>query len=175
MILTLFRHAASSLALLLLAGVSGASAQGANAIPALQIFGPWGTYVSGEGASRVCFVTSEPKERLPANLNRDPGYLSVSIRPGDKVRGEVSVVLGFSARESEPATATIGDRSFAMLKQGETLFLQNPAEESAFIAALRQGSELSVKLTSARGNAVTDVYSLSGFTRSWELAQKQCP
>lgn len=174
MILTPFRHATVSLALLFLAGVNAAIAQGTNTVPAVQIFGPWGTYVSGEGAGRICFAMSEPKERLPASLNRGPGYLSVAIRPADKVRGEVSVVLGFGARESEPATATVGDRTFAMLKQGETLFVQNPAEESAFIAALRQGSDLSIKLTSARGNAVTDVYSLSGFTRSWELAQKQC-
>lgn len=175
MILTMFRHATAALVLLFAAGITGASAQGANTVPAVQIFGPWGTYVSGEGAGRICFAMSEPKERLPANLNRGPGYLSVSIRPAEKVRGEASVVLGFAARESDPATATIGDRTFAMLKQGETLFLQNPAEESAFIAAMRQGSDLSVKLTSARGNAVTEVYSLSGFTRSLELAQKQCP
>lgn len=174
MILTLFRTISVFLAMFAAAGFGSAHAQGANTVPAVQIFGPWGTYVAGEGSNRICFAMSEPKERLPANLNRGPGYLSVSIRPADKVRGEVSVVLGFGARESDPATATIGERTFAMLKQGETLFLQNPAEEGAFIAALRQGSDLSVKLTSARGNAVTEIYSLSGFTRSWELAQKQC-
>lgn len=175
MILTIARHAAITLFALATAGIQGASAQGANMVPAVQVFGSWGTYATGEGASRVCFAMSEPKERLPANLNRGPGHLYVSIRPADKVRGEVGVVLGFAARDSDPATATIGDRTFAMMKQGESLFLANPAEESAFIAALRQGSDLSVKLTSARGNAVTEVYSLSGFTRSWELAQKQCP
>ncbi len=142
----------------------------------LESAGAWGAYASQQGpGGKICYALSQPKDRLPKGLNRDPAYLYVSIRPRERVKGEISWVLGFPTKETGPAEAQIGDRKFALVTKGDKSWLRNPAEEAAFIAALRDGSDLSVKLTSARGNTLTDTYSLSGFSKSWDRTQKECP
>src|SRR5690349_2172433 len=35
-------------------------------------FQDWGAHVSGQGRSKVCYAVSEPKDRLPKDLKRDP-------------------------------------------------------------------------------------------------------
>lgn len=164
------------------------AAAAGNQAALLESAGAWGAYASQQGpAGKICYALSQPKDRLPKGLNRDPAYLYVSIRPRERVKGEISFVLGFPVKSTrvpntnppvinyEPGEATIAQRTFALVTKGDKAWLRNPAEEAAFIAALREGADLSVKLTSARGNALTDVYSLSGFSKSWDRTQKECP
>ncbi len=58
-----------------------ALAQGAPNPTLIGQYGDWGVYVSK--TPRVCFALSQPKERLPAGLNRDPGYIFISTRPAE--------------------------------------------------------------------------------------------
>ncbi len=142
---------------------------------AVETTGAWGAYVGGQGPSRYCYAASQPGDRSPASLKRDDGYIFVTNRPSEKVKGEVALVLGFPTRDSVPAKATVGDRSFDMVTKDGKAWLRNPAEEPQFIQALVAGAELKVAATSARGNASTDTFSLSGFTKSWERTQRECP
>lgn len=151
------------------------AASPANQAAQLESSGAWGAYASQQGRAKVCYALSQPKERIPKNLNRDPAYLFVSIRPAEKVKGEVSFVLGFPTKETGPAEAVIGDKKFALVTKGDKAWVRNPAEEPQFVAALRDGADLTVKLTSARGNALSDKYSLAGFQKSWERTLKECP
>ncbi len=140
----------------------------------LETNGSW-TAFSSQGVRKVCYAMSQPKERLPKNLNRDPGFLFVSSRPADKVRGEVSWVLGFPAKEGVAAEAKVDDKAYALITKGDKAWLKNPAEEGQFIEALEAGTSLSVKATSGRGNSLTDKYILTGFKKSWDRASKECP
>jgi invasion protein IalB len=152
-----------------------AASPSANQAAQLESSGSWGAYASQQGRNKVCYALSQPKERLPKNLNRDPAYLFVSIRSAEKVRGEVSFVLGFPSKDGGPAEAVIGDKTFAVVTKGDKAWVRNPAEEPQFVAALREGTDLLVKMTSARGNSLSDKYSLAGFQKSWERALKECP
>ncbi|MCX7326768.1 MAG: hypothetical protein NTW00_01140, partial [Hyphomicrobiales bacterium] len=80
----------------------------------LGTFGEWVAYSSQSGRTKVCYVLTKPKERLPRTLTRDPGFLFITSRPGEQVRNEVSFVLGFAARESTPGEASIGNANFAL-------------------------------------------------------------
>lgn len=142
---------------------------------AVETTGSWGAYVGGQGASRYCYAASQPTGRAPDTLKRDDGYIFVTNRPAEKVKGEVALVLGFPTRDTAPAKATIGERSFDIVTKDGKAWLRNPAEEPQFIQALVGGAELKVAVTSGRGNASTDTFSLSGFTKSWERTQKECP
>lgn len=157
------------------AAPANAPASTANQAAQLESSGAWGAYASQQGRAKVCYALSQPKERIPKNLNRDPAYLYVSIRPVEKVKGEISLVLGFPTKETGPAEAVIGDKTFALVTKGDKAWLRNPAEEALFVTALRDGADLTVKLTSARGNALSDKYSLAGFQKSWDRTQKECP
>lgn len=136
--------------------------------------GDWSVYTARAGKSKVCYALSQPKERLPAGLNRDPGYLFVSFRPAENVKGELAVVMGFGTKEDAGGEAVIGETSFALLSKGPHVWLKNAAEESNVVAAMERGQSLLIKVQSGRGNKVSDKYSLAGFTNALARARKEC-
>jgi hypothetical protein len=136
-------------------------------------FDDWVAYAT-PGAKKICYALSVPKERLPKNLNRDPGYLFVSYRPDEKVRGEIAVVMGFAVKENSPAEAVLGGSKFELAGKDTSLFVHNAAEEGSMLAAMKRGGSLVVKAASRRGNETTDRFSLSGIVQALDRAEKEC-
>ena len=128
----------------------------------------------GEGRTRSCYAMSQPKERLPKDLKRDPAYLFVSFRPADNVRNEVAIVMGFATRDGAPAEAVVGQTSYALVTKGSNAWVRNPAEESQVIATFSKGQSVTVKATSGRGNPTSDLYSLNGFVQALDRTRKEC-
>lgn len=141
----------------------------------LGTFGEWVAYSSQQGRAKVCYILTKPKERLPANLSRDPGFLFITSRPAEQVRNEVSFVLGFAAKETTPGEAAIGANTFALAPKGRNAWIANAAQENAFVEAARRGQSLTVKITSGRGNATTDRYSLAGLSQALDRMRRECP
>ena len=161
-------------AALITAGTAfSAMAQGAGSPSLVGQFGDWGVYVN-QGGGKVCFALSQPKERLPAELNRDPGYIFISTRPADNVRNEFSVILGFPLKEDADPSIQVGNDTFALYARQAGAWIRNVAEESRLIDAMRKGRDLTMKSTSARGNANTDRYSLSGVAQALDRAAQEC-
>ena len=133
-----------------------------------------GGHGSQTGRSKICYALSQPKDRLPKNLPRDPAYLFVSFRPAENVRNEVALVLGFTAKENGPAEAAVGNASYALVTKTANAWLKNPAEEGQAIATMARSGSLTVKMQSARGSSLTDRYSLNGFGKALEHARKEC-
>jgi hypothetical protein len=160
-------------------GTAAAPAAAASAKPgtgqALKLgqFDDWIAYAT-PGAKKICYALSIPKERLPKNLNRDPGYLFVSYRPDEKVRGEIAVVMGFAVKENAPAEAVLGGNMFELAGKDTSLFVHNAAEEGTMLAAMKRGGSLVVKASSKRGNATTDRFSLAGIAQALDTAEKAC-
>jgi hypothetical protein len=142
-------------------------------------FGSWNVYASDTANGRVCYALAVPKERLPANLTRDPGYLFVSTRPKDNVRDEISFVLGFPAKDGADAQLVLGKSTFlaAPKSQGNTTvaWLKNPQENGAVIEQMKKTPLLSLKVTSKRGNALQENYALAGFQQALDQVKKACP
>jgi len=151
-------------------------------------FGDWGVYQTKSGKGRICYTLAQPKERLPANLQRDAAYAFISDRPGEGVRNEISFIMGFDvagAADAAPdpkkkttakdAVAVVGDQSFDLLPKGANLWVKNAAKEGQLIDEMRKGVKLVVKAASKRGNATSDSYSLSGFSQALDRVQKECP
>ena len=139
----------------------------------LASFGDWGAYASGDGRTKICYALSQPKERLPKDLKRDPGYLFVSFRPADNVRNEVAVVLGFAtatAARPRPSSARAPMRS-------------SPRARTPGCATRRRKARSSPRSPKARaspsrprpGAATTsDRFSLTGFAQALERARQEC-
>lgn len=141
-------------------------------------YGDWGAFVaqSGQGPKdKTCYALATPKERAPAALKRDQAYVFISNRPGENVRSEVSVIMGFAVKEGGDARAEIGASGFDLVAKGNNAWIKNPAEETQFIDALKKGSKLIVKAPSLKGHVTTDSYSLSGLSQALEKVQKECP
>jgi invasion protein IalB len=160
----------------------------------LGSYGDWSVFHSQSGKNKVCYTLAQPKQRDPEDLKRDPGYAFISERPGEGVRNEVSLIMGFDvgapgAEDSADSkdkkkdkkheliapTAVIGDSSFDLLPKGANLWVKNAAQESALVAEMRKGKSLVVKASSKKGNVTVDTYSLSGFAQAIDRALKDCP
>ena len=141
----------------------------------IATYGDWGAYTSGKDKSKVCYALSQPKERLPKGLNRDPAYVFIANRPGDGARNEFSIIAGYGMKPGSSASAAVGPANFQMLTKDKSAWLKNAAEEAQLLDAMKKGRDLVIKGTSAKGNETTDRYSLSGMAQAIDRAQKECP
>ncbi len=178
MILSSFlRRFAPGLAVISLAlagATTGAFAQAGQQAVLLGTFGDWGAYTANAGGAKICYALSQPRERLPAELRRGAGYIFVSFRPSENISNEIAVVMGFPTQEGQNATGTVDGASFSFVTRGENAWVANAADESRVVDAFVRGRQLELKVTSARGNETTDIYSLSGFTAAMRRAQQEC-
>lgn len=140
----------------------------------LGSFGDWGAYTGGPPSGKVCFVLSQPKERLPKGLNRDPAYIFISFRPQQGVKNEIAVTTGYGLKPGSETVATLGKTKFSMVAKDMNAFLRNAAEETQFVELAKRTPNLTIKGSSLRGNETTDKYSLSGFAQSLDRAIKEC-
>jgi invasion protein IalB len=152
---------------------SAAVATGGGVPELIGKFGDWSAYVSQSPGARICYALSQPKDRQPTSLKRDPGYLFISHRPGEGVRNEMSAMMGFPLRDGD-ASLQVGNVVFAMTTKDDNVWIKNPAEEQRLIETMRRGKELTIKGTSRRGNESTDRYSLSGLGQALDRVAQDC-
>lgn len=138
--------------------------------------GDWGVYVTS-GREKQCYALAQPKDRAPAGLNRDPAYFFISTRPSEKVRNEVSIIMGFDvkAADKNAPEAAIGTDKFPLAAQGSHLWVRDANKAGPIVESMRKGARLTVKAASQRGNVTTDSYSLTGISGALERVQKECP
>ncbi len=139
-------------------------------------YGDWGAYTALPSGNKVCFALAKPKttKMEPAGRKRDQSYLFVSIRPGEKVKNEVSVIIGYPFKSSSDATAEIGTAKFAMYTQNDGAWIKNVGEEARMVDAMRKGADVTVKGTSGRGAQSTDQYSLKGLAQALDKIEQEC-
>jgi hypothetical protein len=167
------RHLASfALPLLALGGLAGSALAQQNQ-QLLGQFTDWAAYSATTGGDKVCFAISQPKRRAPEGLNRDPAYFFVTNRPSDKVRGEISMQVGFPMKAGEPAQLTIGSANFDLVTQGERAWT-NGKDDDRIVAAMRAGSDMTIKSNSTRNHLTTDTYSLSGVSAALDKINQEC-
>jgi invasion protein IalB len=139
-------------------------------------YADWGAYTASPGGHKVCFVLSKPRsaQTEPAGRKRDPSYLFVSSRPGEKVKNEVSVAIGYPFKGATDATVEIGSAKFSMYTLNEGAWIKNVAEEARLVDAMRKGGDLTLRGTSGRGTQSTDQYSLKGLTQALDRIEQEC-
>jgi invasion protein IalB len=142
----------------------------------LGTYGEWGAYTASPGGKKICFALAKPgkSETVPANRSRDPAYLFVSSRPAEKVKDEVSIIIGYGFKPNSDATIELGGATYAMYTQGDGAWVKNAAEEPRLVEAMRKSSDLTIKGESSRGTATTDVYSLKGLTQALDKIDEEC-
>lgn len=153
----------------------GASEDGAQP-KLLGQYGEWHAYTAAPEGGKVCFALGKPKSSTtnPAGRKRDPAYIFISTRPAEKVRNEISIIIGYQFRQDSEATAEIDKTRFSMYTQRDGAWVKNVSEEARLVEAMRKGSELTVKGVSSRNTQSTDVYSLKGITQAIDRAEQEC-
>ena len=139
-------------------------------------FGDWGAYAASSGGRTLCYALAKPSSQAtqPAGRPRDPAYVFISTRPGENVRNEVSIVVGYPFKPGFEASADIGSAKYAMYTQADGAWVKNPAEEARMIEAMRRGADLVVTGESGKGTKSTDKYSLKGLSQALDRVAQEC-
>lgn len=136
-------------------------------------YGDWGVYVNK--TARTCFALTQPKDRQPANVKRDPAYFFVTTRQAEKLVNEISINLGFTLKDDSEIVLAAGGANFALFAKGNGLWIKEPADEPKLLNVLKNEKELTLKLEPAKGPATTDRYSLLGLGQALDRVAKECP
>ncbi len=157
------------------AAVPAAAAGGAKPT-LLGQYGDWGAYAATPGGKKVCFAIAKPatSETTPPGRPRNPTYIFISSRPGDKVNNEVSIIIGYPFKSSADATVEVGATSFALYTQQDGAWIKNATEEARLVEAMRAGQSAVVKGTSTKGTRTTDTFSLKGLAQALDRTDRDC-
>ena len=139
-------------------------------------YGDWGAYTATPGGKKICFVIAKPasSETVPPGRPRNPSYMFISTRPGDKVANEISIIIGYPFKPTTEATAEVGSTSFALYTQQDGAWIKNAAEEAHMIDAMRAGQSAVVKGVSAKGTQSTDTFTLRGLSQALDRTGQEC-
>ncbi|WP_244962190.1 invasion associated locus B family protein [Methylocystis parvus] len=141
----------------------------------LATFGDWGAYLAQSGKDKTCYALGQPKSREPkAKLKDTSAYVFISSRPGDNVRNEVAINLGYGTKDGSAATAQIDGDDWDLITKGQNAWVKDQTKEREFVGALRGGSKLVVKAASAKGTSTTDSYTLKGLSDALARVAQEC-
>ena len=139
----------------------------------LGTFGDWEAY--RDAREGFCYAGSKPVKEEGRYTQRGEVFVLVTHRPKEKSFNVVSFEAGYAFKEGAEAAATIGAQSFALYGHGEQAWAKDSDGDSQLVKAMRAGSTLVVKGTSARGTLTTDTYSLKGVSAALDAIDKGCP
>ncbi|MEM8797373.1 MAG: invasion associated locus B family protein [Pseudomonadota bacterium] len=137
-------------------------------------FNDWAAYSVDSENGKVCYVASQPKNQQPSGVNRDPVFFMISHWQGRDVRNEASVIIGYPFAENSKLVAEIDGDSFSMFTKGDGAWIENVAEETRLVEAMKAGRQMVVTGQSRRGTTTTDTYSLSGVTAAIRRIDSVC-
>lgn len=141
----------------------------------LGTYGEWGAYLAQGGKDKTCYALGQPKDRQPkAKLKDTSAYVFISSRPGEGVRNEVAINLGYPTKDGSAATAQIDGDNWELITKGTNAWVKDQSKEKEFVGALRGGSKLVVKASSAKGTSTTDTYTLKGLSDALARVAQEC-
>ncbi|TCT05559.1 invasion associated locus B family protein [Aquabacter spiritensis] len=138
-------------------------------------FQDWSAWVYKEGGRPHCYIYAQAVEKAPARLDHgDVSFFVRSVRQA-ATKTEASLNVGYDFQPGSTVRAAIGDETFQLMVKGQNAWLPTAEEEDDLLAAMKGGSEMSIRATSRRGNPTSYTFSLDGVTAAIQQMQKQCP
>ncbi len=141
----------------------------------LGTFRFWTAWKSTENNEELCYISSQPQDSQPTNVNRGPIYFLVLNRANPGAETEAQALMGYPLDEdSIPQVSVDGTKTYDMVTRGSAAWLASAGDESALLAAMKAGAQMVVKGRSQRGTNTTDTYSLLGVTAAKERIDQAC-
>jgi Invasion associated locus B (IalB) protein len=164
---------ASGLAAALTISAAGA-ARAVNPTP-IDKFGDWVAQTYDDNGKMLCYATSSPKKQAGNFKSRGSPYIAVTHAPQSGVRDQVSYIAGYEFKANSEVQLSVGGQSFPLsVLQKDRAWAKDAETDKALVAAMRRGNTLVIKGTSNRGTAITDTYSLMGFTKAYQAIGSAC-
>jgi len=152
-------------------GVGGVWAQ---EIQNLGTFKFWTAWKGNDANGVICYISSQPQDAQPSNVNRDPIHFLVINRKGLGTKNEVQALVGYPLKTGSTPQVSIDGKSYDMVIEGSAAWLASAGDEAKFVAGMRAGRKMVMKGRSQRGTNTVDTYSLVGVTAALEKIEKDC-
>jgi invasion protein IalB len=136
----------------------------------------WSAYTATPNGHKICFAIGRPASSKsdPANRPRDPAFAFVASRPAEKVKEEVSILIGYQFKPSSEASLAVGPTKFAMYTQKDSAWVRELDDAPRLLEAMRKGAEMVIKGTSEHGTQTTDSFSLKGIAQALDRMAQEC-
>ncbi len=136
----------------------------------------WGSYSHQSNGGKVCYVLSmptdmEPKEKNGRKVDHGDVFFMLAQHPGQNVSFEPQFKTSYSFKEGTKVVVDIDGKKFSMFTEGKNAWMENPAEDSIVVEAMKAGREMSVYAESSAGTKTHYKLSLSGVTASLQDIQ----
>ncbi|MCP4326987.1 MAG: hypothetical protein GY791_00925 [Alphaproteobacteria bacterium] len=140
----------------------------------------WTAHVKADSGNKTCFAWTKPT-RSKGNYTKRGDILAFvtlfkPVPQGDDYYdgGQISIVTGYSYKETSPIEAAIAGERFEMFSQDDTAWAASADSDEKLIGAMKAGSTMVVTGFSKRGTKTTDTYSLKGFTAAYNAVRAAC-
>ena len=140
----------------------------------LGTFRDWSAFTHADGATRVCFIASQPKKAEGNYTQRGDIWALVTHRSPAGERDVVQIITGYNYMEDAPVTITIGDEEFTLFGKDENAWTFTRHDDRDLVTAMKAGINMIVDGKSWRGTRTTDTYSLLGFTAAYDTISQTC-
>lgn len=135
----------------------------------------WTSYWHDDGSQKICFTSSQPKDKQPATVKRDPPHFYVTTWPNTGVKTEVSIKMGYPVKKGTEVSVSVDTQAFKLFAEADRGFVADPEQEQKLIEALKKGQRLFVQAVSERGTTTLDTYSLAGLSQALQAMTVKCP
>jgi hypothetical protein len=146
----------------------------AQSVQEIGTFKDWAAYSASEGAGAVCFAMSKPSGVDPSPDGYTQAYLYLTHRPAENVSNELNLVAGFDFAPDQPATLTVGGKSFDLFTQKDSAWLLDASQTDNLAGAMRAGQSVVIQGTTDKGILVAETFSLSGATAASKAIDSGC-
>ena len=150
------------------------SARSAEDLKSIGKFKDWETFTVTENDNKICFAQSIPILRAPKKFERNPSRLFITFRPSEDMKDEVSATSGYTFQKEKIVKAKTGKKTYDFFSQEEFAWILDTEEEQRFIKAMKKASRVMIIGRTEKGKQTIDHYSLMGFTKAYDTAEKNC-
>ena len=165
------RTALATLAVCAILVSSPVFAQGTKVV---ETFSAWTLYSHKGAPGDICFITSQPRETKPADVERERAYFYVSSWNKDGIKSQVSVLLGYDLEDQATISVGIGNRRFNLFAKDDKGFVSDATSDLQLIDAMKRGNFMTVTAKTKDGIETTDTYSLIGATAAVNSLANGC-
>ena len=142
----------------------------ANAPKPIGKFENWRAATHVEAGQAVCYAFTRAQSSAPSVSGRGEVVLTVTQRPSG--RDAVAISAGFAYPADAEVKVDVDKTELAFYTSGRSAFAR---DGQAAVAAFTKGREAVAKSPGPRGAAVSDTFSLQGFSAAYSAVNKACP
>jgi invasion protein IalB len=136
----------------------------------IGVFGDWQAATLAEGGQTVCYAFTRAKTSSPAVPGRGEVVLTITQR--SSVRDAVAISAGFEYAANAAVQVEIDKDKLEFYTAKRSAFARDGRQVAV---AMEKANRLIAHSPHPQKNAVTDTFSLSGFTKAYEAINKACP